>query len=310
MIHPHKYIRRLKNNIKTNPKVFLLYSVLRIAVIIVLLRQLWLREYEGAMICGLVLVLFLIPSFMEQQFKIEIPPLFEGIIYVFIFAAEILGEVNNFYVNIPGWDTVLHTINGFLAADVGFCLIDLMNRHSKNVKLSPFYLAMVAFCFSITVGVVWEFIETAGDLFFGQDMQKDYIVTYFNSVTLDPTHTQHSIHVRNITQTVIYTADGTTYTIDGGYLDIGRLDTMKDLFVNVIGAFIFSWIGYFYVKRRGNLQNKKVDRFLSGLMVKNAVDQSTLKYPEEEAPVEKIFPSKSEEETISSVSESNKEEKE
>ena len=37
----------------------------------------------------------------------------------------------------------------------------------------------------------------------------------------------------------------------GGYLDIGLIDTMKDLQVNCIGAIAFSIIGFFYVKHRG-----------------------------------------------------------
>ena len=136
-------------------------------------------------------------------------------------------------------------------------MIDLLNRHSKRMQLSPFYVAMVAFCFSMTIGVMWEFIECSGDLFFGQDMQKDFIVSSFNSVTLDPTHSQKVIRVRDITQTVIYTASGKIYTIDGGYLDIGILDTMKDLFVNFIGAICFSVFGYFYVKNRGEMQSRE-----------------------------------------------------
>ena len=119
MIHPRQFTKRLKNHIKESPRVFLLYSILRILVICVLVRQIFERNYEGVGVCALVLLLFLIPSFMEQQFEIEIPPLFEGIIYVFIFAAEILGEVDHFYVALPGWDSILHTINGFLAAAVG-----------------------------------------------------------------------------------------------------------------------------------------------------------------------------------------------
>lgn len=282
MIHPGKFVRRLKNHIKTSPKVFLLYSVLRVLVILVLIRQIFSRNYEGVGVCALVLLLFLIPSFIEQQFEIEIPPLFEGIIYVFIFAAEILGEVDHFYVAIPGWDTVLHTINGFLAAAVGFSMIDLLNRHSKRIQLSPFYLAMVAFCFSMTIGVIWEFIECTGDLFFGQDMQKDFIVTYFNSVTLDPTHSQQVIHVRDITDTVIHTASGQTYVIEGGYLDIGILDTMKDLFVNFIGAICFSAFGYFYVKKRGNIQNRTAQKLANGLLVRVAQDQKTLRIDSDE----------------------------
>ena len=168
--------------------------------------------------------------------------------------------MDHFYVALPGWDTILHTINGFLAAAVGFSMVDLLNRHSKRMQLSPLYVAMVAFCFSMTIGVMWEFIECTGDLFFGQDMQKDFIVSSFNSVTLDPTHSQKVIHVRDITQTVIYTASGETFTIDGGYLDIGILDTMKDLFVNFIGAICFSVFGYFYVKNRGEMQSRAANR--------------------------------------------------
>ena len=50
----------------------------------------------------------------------------------------------------------------------------------------------------------------------------------------------------------LQTADGAQHPLGlGGYLDIGILDTMKDLFVNFIGAVVFSFIGYFYVKNRG-----------------------------------------------------------
>ena len=156
-------------------------------------------------------------------------------------------------------------------------MIDLLNRHSKRMQLSPFYVAMVAFCFSMTIGVMWEFIECSGDLFFGQDMQKDFIVSSFNSVTLDPTHSQKVIRVRDITQTVIYTASGETFTIDGGYLDIGILDTMKDLFVNFIGAICFSVFGYFYVKNRGEMQSRAANRLADGLIVRTAKNQSILR---------------------------------
>ncbi len=272
----------LRSRIRLNKKTFILYSVLRSLVILTLIRQFFLHNFEGVGICILSLLLFLIPSFMEEHFQIEIPPVFEGIIYLFIFAAEILGEVGHFYVALPGWDTMLHTINGFLCAAIGFSMIDLMNRHSKNVNLSPFYLAMVAFCFSMTVGVIWEFIECGGDLFFGQDMQKDFIVTQFQSVTLDPTNSQQVIPVKNITDTIIHTASGQTYTIKGGYLDIGILDTMKDLFVNFIGAIVFSIFGYIYVKERGRHQTEPA-KIAESLMIRTAVGQGeNLQRPETE----------------------------
>ena len=140
--------------------------------------------------------------------------------------------------------------------------------------LSPLYLAMVAFCFSMTVGIVWEFIECAGDMFFGQDMQKDFIVRSFQSVTLDPAGSQIPIAVQDITDTVIHTASGKSYLIEGGYLDIGILDTMKDLLVNFIGAFVYRLFSFFYVRQRNEHQTlSRTASFARGLMVRAAEDQ-------------------------------------
>lgn len=243
-----EYIKHLKEGIKENKKTFIFYTVLRVLVILTLIRCILLGNYQSAMLCVLSLILFLLPSFVEDTFKINIPPVFQVIIFGFIFAAEILGEIDHFYVRIHGWDTMLHTMNGFLCAAVGFSLIYLLNRDSKNVNLSPFYLTLVAFCFSMTVGVVWEFFEFTMDQFFFLDMQKDFIVQEFGSVTLDPANMGTPIDVKGITQTIINTASGETYTIDGGYLDIGILDTMKDLLVNLLGAVVFSIIGYSTLK--------------------------------------------------------------
>ncbi len=251
-----RYINNLIIQIKTDRKVFLLYSVLRVLVLLTLIRCVFTGNYESAAICVLSLLLFLIPPFFETRLKIEIPTLFEMIIYLFIFAAEILGEINHYYVLIPGWDTMLHTMNGFLCAAVGFSLVDLLNRKSERVELSPLHLTLVAFCFSMTVGVVWEFFEFGMDYFFSLDMQKDFIVQNFGSVTLDPNNLGTVIQVKDITDTVIHTAAGETFTITGGYLDIGILDSMKDLIVNFVGAVVFSVIGYAYVSNREKKDRK------------------------------------------------------
>lgn len=244
-----RLIRRLKLNIRRNKKTFILYSVLRVLVILAMIRSLLIGNYEGVMLCLLSLALFLLPSFVMQRFRVQIPPLFEGLIYIFIFASEILGELDHYFVRVPGWDTMLHTVNGFLCAAVGFSLVYLLNRHSRDIRLSPLYLALVAFCFSMTIGVLWEFFECAMDQFFREDMQKDFILRAFTSVTLDPDGAGNKVRVADVTRTVIQTASGRDYVIEGGYLDVGLLDTMKDLFVNFIGAAVFSVIGYFYALR-------------------------------------------------------------
>ena len=54
-----------------------------------------------------------------------------------------------------------------------------------------------------------------------------------------------------IDHTILYDANGKELAvIEGGYLDIGIIDTMKDLLVNFIGAIVFSFIGFMYIKNR------------------------------------------------------------
>ena len=226
-----------------------LRGVLAFFVVLTMIRAAFMHRFENIFVCVLALILLALPSVIEKQLAIDIPPLMEGIIYCFIYAAEILGEINSFYTIIPGWDTMLHTINGFLVAAVGFCLVDLFNRSERfTFRLSPLFLALVAFCFSMTVGVLWEFFEFTCDQVMHTDMQKDYVVHEINSVSLNPDGLNTPIHVP--IESVIVNGEDWTEEIDG-YLAIGLIDTMKDLQVNCIGAIAFSVIGFFYVKRRG-----------------------------------------------------------
>ena len=241
------FVQRLKDRIAFNRRTFILYSVLRALVLLTLIRCIMTQRWEGVAISVLVLVLFLVPSILEDKARIEIPGLFQAIIYTFIFAAEILGEIDHYYVLIPGWDTVLHTLNGFLCAAIGFSLVDLLNRSSKDINLSPLYVTIVAFCFSMTIGVLWEFFEFGMDRLFHMDMQKDTIVSSITSVMLDPTNRNIPITIDNITSVAVNGQD----LGFNGYLDIGLYDTMEDLFVNFIGALTFSVFGYFYIKHRG-----------------------------------------------------------
>ncbi len=233
--------------------VVTVYIVLRLAVILMLIAQFVKGNFENVFLCVLTLILFLVPTFIERKIHVDLPDTLEIIIMLFIFAAEILGEIQAYYITFPYWDTMLHTINGFLCAAIGFALVDILNRSERfSIQLSPLFLAITAFCFSMTIGVLWEFFECIMDQFFFLDMQKDTIVNTISSVMLDPKGGNHPTAIRNITDVIVVTADGTQHALGlGGYLDIGILDTMKDLFVNFIGAVVFSIIGYFYVKSRG-----------------------------------------------------------
>ena len=237
-----------------NKKVILtIYLVLRILVVATMVAQFFNGNYENVMLCVLTLVLFMLPSFCERRLHIDLPDTLEVIVLLFIFSAEILGEIQEFYILIPGWDTVLHTLNGFLCAAIGFSIVNILNEDKRtSMHLSPFYMAVTAFCFSMTIGVLWEFFEWGMDNLVGLDMQKDTVLTGFNTVMLDPQGRNVAYHVRNVTDTILVFADGSTMSMGlGGYLDIGLIDTMKDLLVNLIGAVVFSFFGYFYVKSKG-----------------------------------------------------------
>lgn len=257
--------KALHMELREHKSSFIVYVVLRLLVILMMILQIFNRNYENVFLCILTLILLIIPSFIQINLKIELPTALEITILLFIFAAEILGEIQAYYLKFPFWDTVLHTVNGFLMAAIGFALVDILNRSKKfSIQLSPAFVAIVAFCFSMTIGVVWEFFECGMDQLFGLDMQKDTIVHTIKSVMLDPTKSNRPVGIRDIQSVMV---NGLDLGL-GGYLDIGLLDTMKDLFVNFIGAVVFSILGYFYVKKRG--KGILAKRFIPRLKSKDA----------------------------------------
>ena len=234
--------------LKENKTTFLVYSFMRLLVIIIAILQFFNRNYEQVFFCVLTLILMILPSFIQATFKISMPSTLEIILLLFIFAAEILGEMDHFYLKISWWDTMLHTTSGFIAAGIGFSLVNLFNNEERlEFKLSPVFLVIVAFCFSMTIGVIWEFLEFGIDQFLQLDAQKDTWIHAIHSVDL-ATNGQTG-HITNITEVII------NGQVLPGYLDIGLIDTMQDLIVNFIGAFIFCFIGYFSLinKNKGKL---------------------------------------------------------
>ena len=240
---------QLKADIRSHSTgVIILYVVLRLIVGAALIWNIIQHNYESAFICVLSLVLFMMPSFIERKLNIDLPNALEVIVLLFIFAAEILGELSSYYITYPYWDTMLHTTSGFLTAAVGFAMIDILNQNSRiKFNLSPIFCAVAAFCFSMTIGVLWEFFEFSWDVLFHTDMQKDTVVHLIASTSLDPTASNVAVQISNITDVVV---NGQSLGL-GGYLDIGLYDTMEDLFVNFIGATVFSILGYFHIKHKG-----------------------------------------------------------
>ncbi len=232
-----------------------IYLILRGLVILTLIRQFFLGNWNNVFLCGLTLILFVLPVIVEKKMNLEVPDALQIIILLFIYSAEILGEINEFYIVIPHWDTILHTLNGFLCAAVGFSTIDILNQKEFfHATMSPIFVALVAFCFSMTIGVMWEFFEFGADQFLRYDMQKDVITKSISTVKLDPEGKNKAVIVDNIEKTIIETVDKDgkkeEIIIEGGYLDLGINDTMQDLIVNFAGAVVFSILGLLYIKNR------------------------------------------------------------
>ena len=256
---PEKKKDQSKKELRIN---IIVYLVLRFLVIVCMVEQAIKGNWHGVALCFLTLVLFTLPTIASKTFKVKLPTTLEIIVYLFIYAAEILGEIQNFYGIFKHWDTMLHTLNGFLAAAVGFSLIDILNRTERfHIKMTPAFVALVAFCFSMTIGVLWEFGEFAADRYLNLDMQKDRIVQKISSVELNQENKNEPVIINNINKTEIYSNNNQTITtVENGYLDIGIRDTMKDLFVNFIGAIVFSMLGFLYIKDRDEYQF--IERFV------------------------------------------------
>ena len=257
------FIKEFRKEYKKNKLKFSIYFILRGLVILCLILQLLNGEFENAALCLFSLILLLLPFFIEHSFKIDLPNTLEIIIMFFFFFAEILGEINNFYGIIPFWDTMLHTLNGFLMAAIGFSLFDLLNDKLKSIELSSVFLCLFSFCFSMTVGVFWEFFEYGMDNIMHYDMQKDEYINEIHTVTLDPENDNNVVSINGVDYTILYDKNGKEIAKIDNYLDIGLNDTMEDLIVNFVGALIFNIFGFIYLK------NRDKDKVVKNFIIKN-----------------------------------------
>ncbi len=216
----------------------MLRATLRILVFPVLIRQILVGKVGYVYLCVLTLMLMELPGWVEDRLGLRIPALMEGLILLFLFSSEILGEIRGCYVRFSCWDVLLHGFSGFLFASIGWILPELLGQQGR---VNTVVQVLFALCFSVTIGVVWEFLEWGVDSFFGLDMQKDTVVTALRSVCLDPRGGNGVGVIGQIRETVVLLADGSRRVLGlNGYLDVGLQDTMGDLLVDLAGALVFA----------------------------------------------------------------------
>ena len=243
---------------KKHKLTYIVAVILRLVLVASIVLAALRSDWETIFYSALALLLCTLPAVVERKFPVVFPVGLEVTILLFIFAANFLGELRSFYLLVPHWDTMLHTINGFISAAVGFSLLDLINRNNlSKFSLSPLYLCIVSVCFSTTIGVVWEFFEYFMDCFVHTDMQKDTIISGIYSVMLNETGVNKPVSIPEIYDMAI---NGEMLPVTG-YLDIGLHDTMKDLIVTFIGASLFNALGYIYLASRGK-RHKLLELFI------------------------------------------------
>ena len=141
--------------------------------------------------CVFIGALMTFPVFLSRKFKFVLTPELNLVIVLFVFAAMVLGEIFDFYEHIWWWDIGLHGLSGVLIGYFGYSLVFLMNKSAKvRLSLSPLFISIFAFAFSMTIAVTWEIIEFSMDSIFGMNMQKsglvdtmwDFIVCFFGSL--------------------------------------------------------------------------------------------------------------------------------
>ena len=156
----------------------------------------------------------LLPGLLRRIIRLNIPSVMITVYAVFLYCGIYLGEVRNFYYDIPHWDTVLHIFSGAALGALGFSLVTLLNKsESITFSLSPVFVALFAFCFALSLGLVWEIYEFSVDCVLNTNMQK--------------------------------------YALESGEVLSGQsalMDTMKDLIVDTIGAASMSIIGFISLK--------------------------------------------------------------
>ena len=239
---------------KDNRALLFLYSVLSVLIFSAFLSFMIRRNHHAAFLSFLSLALMAIPSFIKAEWKVRIPPVIEALVLFQIVSAEFLGEIYSFYLKFPFWDCMLHTLSGFVSASVGLsiCFTEVDIREGR--RAIPIVFAL---CFALSIGVAWEFIEFGADNIFALDMQKDTVVHSINTVSLDDARSGAVISFMNIERTVVNDLDLGL----NGYLDIGLIDTMKDLFMDAIGSILFILAIVISIRR------KRLDAFLSKLLL-------------------------------------------
>lgn len=146
-------------------------NFLRLTLIVAIITSVFYKNWSNTAIAFLNLIITFLPSWFEKKYKIYIPLDFEFVITLLVYASLYLGEIRKFYVYFFWWDTLLHFIYAIAFACIGFIMLFILFQTNK-IRSKPFWIGIFTFCFSVSIGVLWEIFEFIMDQTFGFNMQK------------------------------------------------------------------------------------------------------------------------------------------
>ena len=171
-----------------------------------------------------VMALTMAPILLSRRFAVHVPPQFQVLVILFVFAALFLGEIRGFYTHFWWWDIALHISSGVLLGILGFLLVYVLNEDDRiDLQLSSGFVALFAFAFALAAGALWEIFEFSMDQLVGTTMQKPM----FGDMS-------------------------------------GLTDTMWDLIVDALGALLVSLYGWRYLRRgQRSMLRSMIEHFLT-----------------------------------------------
>ncbi len=185
--------------------ILLLQTVMAAELILLLNEHLWMSSFWLLAVMAITAA----PALLGRRLPVRIPPEYDVLAILFVFAALFLGEFRSYYARLWWWDVALHTTSGLLLGMVGFLLVYVLNESRRiDLHMRPGFVALFAFAFAVTGGTLWEIFEFAMDQVIGTTMQKPMLG--------DPS---------------------------------GLTDTMWDLIVDALGAAIVSCFGWWHMRR-------------------------------------------------------------
>lgn len=155
----------------------ILTRVFRILLILAILTSFLTKHWLNLFTSIVTISLTYTTQWINRHTPIKIIHEINIIAMLFLFAANYLGEIFDFYYYFWWWDIFLHTLSGAFLGYAGFIIVFMLNGSPNiGVELSPFFISMFAFCFAISLGVIWEMFEFFMDGFFGLNMQKSGLI--------------------------------------------------------------------------------------------------------------------------------------